>query len=231
MLQLIGLLVISWSILWLLEKKNLSVLGLTLTYSRFKYVAILFTVAAFFSASAFLMKMYFAKEDYTLNPYLSRNAFLLEVWYQFRTVFTEEIICRGALLYILIKRIGSLRAILISSAIFALLHWFNAGVWGNIFQMVVIFLFTFFMGTLLAFSYARTYSLLIPLAIHFGWNLVQNLIFPDTINGNSLYVLASPPPVVTISYLSFYTMYLLPKFAVIIACYFIVKQYRQVEMP
>lgn len=84
-----------------------------------------------------------------------------EIWNQFRAVLTEELLCRGVLLYILIKKIGSSKAIIISSVIFAVLHWLNAGVWSNVMQMIIVFTFTFTMGLLLAYSYAKTFSLLI----------------------------------------------------------------------
>jgi membrane protease YdiL (CAAX protease family) len=196
-----------------------------------KYFAILFFVSAVLSATAFLLRMYFAKEEYTVSQYLTIKLILRETWYQFRTVLTEELLCRGALLYILISKLGQTKAVIISSVIFALLHWINAGVWGNLTHMAIVFTFTFAMGLLLAYSYARTFSLLISLAIHFGWNLTQNFIFPDTSTGNHIFTLAAPPPEVTISYLAFYTMLLFPKISVLIFDYLIIKHHRQVEMP
>lgn len=231
MLQLIGLLAISWFLIWFFEKRNLSVLGLTPTKDRIKYFSILFIVSAILSATAFLLRMYFVKEEYTITQSLTSKSILLEIWYQFRTVLTEELLCRGALLYILVKKIGKGKAVIVSSIIFAVLHWINAGVWGNLTQMFIVFTFTFAMGLLLAYSYTRSFSLLLPFAIHFGWNLTQNYIFPDTIEGNHIFTLAGPPPSVTISYLAFFTMLLVPKISVIFINYFIVKQHRQVEVP
>ena len=231
MLQLIGLLAISWLLIWLFEKGNLSVLGLTPTKSRLKYFTILFIISAILSATTFLLRMYFAKEEYLIAQSLTAKSILIESWYQFRTVLTEELLCRGALLYILIKKIGQTKAVIISSIIFAVLHWINAGVWGNLTQMIIVFSFTFAMGLLLAYSYARTFSLLIPFAIHYGWNLTQNYIFPDTATGNHIFSLSAPPPTVTISYVAFFTMLLLPKISVIVVDYLIVKRHRQVELP
>lgn len=231
MLQLIGLLAVSWLLIWLFEKGNLSVLGLTPTKDRLKYFTILFIVSAILAATAFLLKMYFAKEAYVAEQSLSTRSILLEVWHQFRTVLTEELLCRGALLYILIKKIGQSKAIAVSSVIFAALHWINAGVWGNLTQMIIVFSFTFAMGLLLAYAYARTFSLLIPFAIHYGWNLTQNYIFPGNAAGNHIFTLAEPPPSVTISYFAFFTMLLLPKISVLTIDYLIIKQHRQVELP
>jgi membrane protease YdiL (CAAX protease family) len=228
MLQLIGLLLISWLLIWLFEKGNLSVLGLTPSKDRLKYFIILFIVSTAFSATAFLLRMYFAKEVYTIAHSLTTKSILLETWYQFRTVLTEELLCRGVLLYILIKKIGQVKGVIISSIIFAVLHWTNAGVWANLTQMIIVFGFTFAMGLLLAYAYARTFSLLIPFAIHYGWNFTQNYIFPDTASGNHIFTLVTPPPTVTISYMAFFIMLLLPKIAVLIVDYLIVKQHKQV---
>ena len=230
MLQLIGLLAISWLIIWLFEKGNLSVLGLMPTKERLKYCTILFIVSAVFSATAFLLRMYFAKEEYTISNSITTKSIILETWFQIRTVLTEELLFRGVLLYILIKKIKQTKAIIISAVLFAALHVINAGVCGNFKQMIILFTFTFLMGVLLAYSYARTFSLLIPFAIHYGWNLTQNYIFPDTATGNHIFILAAPPPTVTISYVAFFTMLLLPKISVLIVDYFIVKRHRQVDV-
>lgn len=224
MLQLIGLLAISWILIWFFEKENIDVLGLMPTISRIKYGAILFTATALCAASAFGLRMYFAKETYVISPSLSVSGVSLEVWRQFRSVMTEELICRGALLYILMKRTGTEKAILISSVLFAVFHWGNAGVWGNAMQMMTVFAFTFAMGLLLAYAFTKTQSLLIPFAIHFGWNLTQNYIFPDDAAGNHLFTLAAPPPSVTVSYFVFFTMLLLPKVSALVIDFFILRR-------
>lgn len=231
MLQLIGLLAISWLLLWLFDKKNLSVLGLMPTKERLKYSLVLFLVSALMAATAYFLRMYFAKETYTIAPLVTARSVLTETFTQFRTVLTEELLCRGALLYILARKTGRVTAIIISSVIFAALHWLNAGVWGDLTQMLIVFGFTFAMGLLLAYAYTRTFSLLIPFAIHFGWNLVQNYVFGDAAAGNHLFVLAALPPTVTISYFAFFTMLLLPKISILVVDYFIVKRLRPVEIP
>jgi len=231
MIQLIGLLAISWLLIWLFEKGNLSVLGFKPTKWRLKYFAVLFIVSSVCSSTAFLLRYCFAKEVYSLNPMLSFVSVSTEVWYQFRSVLTEELLCRGAILYILIKKTGPKWAILISSVIFAGLHWINNGVWGDLSQMIIVFTFTFAMGLLLAFSYAKTFSLLIPFAIHFGWNLAQNFIFPDKVTGIHIFTLAAPPPIVTVSYFVFFSMLLLPKISVLVIDYFIIKTYPKTDIP
>lgn len=48
-------------------EKNLSVLGLTPTPERLKYFFILFIISACCSATAFLLRIYFAKEEYMIT--------------------------------------------------------------------------------------------------------------------------------------------------------------------
>jgi len=230
MLQLIGLFAISWLIVWLLDKNDLSVLGLKPTKDRLKLCFYLFIVTAICCSTAFVLKMYFAKEQYTINSKLTSSLIISELWDNTRGVLTEELLCRGVVLFVLIKKLGSKWAIIISSIIFALLHWLNNGVWGNATQMSVVFLFTFCMGLLLAFSYAKTFSILIPLSIHLGWNLTQNFIFPDKPAGNHLFILAAQPPIVTVSYFVFFVMLLFPKISAIGLNYLIIRRQKQVEV-
>jgi uncharacterized protein len=231
MLQIIGLLAISWLIVWFFDKNNLSVLGLMPTKERLKLCFYLFIVTAICCSIAFVLKIYFAKEQYTLNSKLTTSLILSELWGNIRGILTEELLCRGILLYILIKKWGSKWAIIISAIIFGLLHWLNNGVFGNVIQMSIVFLFTFCMGLLLAFSYAKTFSILIPFAIHLGWNLTQNFIFPDKQEGNHLFILAAKPPIVTVSYFVFFIMLLVPKISAIGLDYLIIKRQKQIEIP
>ena len=225
MIQIVALLAVSWLIIWLFERGNLSVLGLIPNLQRVKYFLILFLASALISSSAFLLKMYFAREVYVIDDALTITGFLRSSWYQVRTVLTEELLCRGVILYIMIKKWGHRPAIFVSSLLFAVLHWLNAGVWGNMVQMALVFAFTFAMGLLLAYAYARSFSMLLPFAIHLGWNWMQNYVFPDNPMGSHVFVLDGPPPVVTISYLAFFTMLLLPKIGVLIIDYMIVRKY------
>ena len=231
MLQIIGLLAISWLIVWLFKRNSLSVLGLAPNKERLSLMLILFIVTAICCATTFLMKMYFAKEQYMLNPRLTANIIFSGVWETLRGVLTEELICRGVLLYILTKKVGTKWAIVISSVLFGLLHWLNNGLFGNIIQMSIIFAFTFGMGLLLAYSYAKTFSILIPTAIHFGWNLTQNFIFPDRPEGDHIFILAGTPPVVTVSYFIFFLLLLFPKASALGFDYFIMKKQKQIETP
>ena len=229
MLQIIALFAFSWLIIWWHEKGNLSVLGFQPTLKRTGYFFLLLFVSILISASTYLLRMYFAEEQYTVNTSMNAQLFFQESWFQIRSVLTEELLCRGVLLYIMIRQLGTRKAIVLSSLIFALLHWFNSGVWGNLPQMAMVFVFTFAMGLLLAYAFTQSKSILLPFGIHLGWNWVQNFVFPDNAAAHSVFVLVTPPPTVTISYLAFFTMLLFPKIAVLAINYGIVRSYKSAD--
>jgi hypothetical protein len=45
--------------------------------------------------------------------------------------------------------------------------------------MAFVFIFTGTIGAMLAFSYAWSGSIVLPIALHLGWNLVQNEVFSN----------------------------------------------------
>lgn len=224
MLQLIVLLAASWILIWIVEKGDLSVLGLRPTRQRFGHASILFLLAAACCSAGYLTRMLFAEERFILNPAMDTGVVLGGVWLNVSSVLFEELLCRGVGLYLLIKLMGRGRAVLISALVFALLHWLNAGVFGNALQMLLVFAFTFTMGLLLAYAYARTSSLYYPFAIHIGWNLVQNFIFPDGPFGNTLLVQVLHVPEVTVSYAVFLSIFLFPKLAAIVLNFLAVRR-------
>jgi len=227
MVEIIGLLAISWTLIWLFEKGNLSVLGLKPTKSRLKYAGLLFIITAICCSTGFLMRMLFAKEQFIFNPNLSATLIASGIWSVLKSVLFEELLCRGVLLYILIKKIGQKWAILISAIIFGALHWNNMGFFGDIKQMAIIFFWPFAFGLLFAYAYAKSYSLYLPIAMHFGWNLTQNFIFPGNMSGDTLFISALQP-IITVSYFVFFTMLLLPKISAIVIDYLVIKKCGQI---
>ena len=228
MVEIIGLLAVSWILIWLFEKGNLSILGLRPTKNRLRYAAILFMITALCCSTGFLMRILFAKEQFILNPKINTAFVFTGIWLTLKSVLFEELLSRGVLLYILIKKLGQKWAILISAIIFAALHWNNMGVSGDVKQMAIIFFWPFTFGLLFAYAYAKSLSLYLPIAMHFGWNLTQNLIFPDRLSGNTV-VVSALQPIVTVSYFVYSTMFLFPKISAIVFDYLIVRIHKQIE--
>ena len=229
MLGIIVQLALSWLIIWIFEKRNLSVLGFFPTKRRLLDFIIFFLITAACCASDFIMRMLFAEQQWKLNPNLSFNLILEGVWWNIKSVLFEELIFRGVLLYILIKKLGALWAIIISAVAFGIYHWFSFNAFGNIAQMAVVFLTTGIMGLLYAYGYAKSFSLYIPIAIHLGWNLTRSVVFSQTIIGDQLLVQVKLVPEVQVSYFTFFCILILPMLSALLINFFLLKKKKQVR--
>lgn len=230
MIGIIVQLALSWLIIWIFEKGNLNVLGLLPTKRRLLDLLLFFFITAACCASDFIMHMLFAEQQWKINPNLSFKLIAEGVWWNIKSVMFEELIFRGVLFYILIKRLGAFPAIIISGIAFGIYHWFSFEVFGNAVQMIFVFLTTGIMGLLYAFGYARSFSLYIPIAIHLGWNLTRSVIFSETSIGDQLLVQAKPVPQVQVSYFIFYLITFFPMLASLLINFFLIKKKKQVAL-
>ena len=228
MVGIIIQLAVSWLLLWLLAKKNLSVLGFTPTLKRLRDFGLFFLITAIFCASGFLLKKYFAGQQWQINPNLTAKLLLTGLWWNLKSVLFEELIFRGALLYILIKKLGASIAIIISALAFGIYHWFSLELWGNVQMMIYLLLISGALGLVMAYSYTKTYSLYIPIAIHLGWNLINSVIFSSSVIGNQLLIKIDAPAPYPISYFLFYFILLFPVAGAIIGNYLVLKKRKQV---
>jgi len=230
MVGIIVQLALSWLLVWLFEKGNLNVLGFFPTKRRLLDFVLFFFITAIFCSSDFLMRMYFADQEWKLNPALSANLILTGIWWNIKSVLFEELIFRGVLLYILIKKLGALKAIIISAIAFGIYHWFSFEVIGDVKQMAIIFVVTGIMGLLYAYGYAKTFSLYIPIAIHLGWNLTRSVIFSETVIGDQLLVQVKPVPDNQVSYFIYFCVLLLPMISALMINYLLIRKRKQVEL-
>jgi len=221
-------LAISWLLAWLFEKKGPGVLGLTPSRQRAIDFILFFIITAICCSSGFFMRMYFGNEQWEVNPALTIKLVASGIWWNIKSVLFEELIFRGVLLYILIKRIGIQKAIIISAVGFGIYHWFSFQVWGNILQMVIFFIITGTMGLLLAYAYAKNFSLYIPVAIHLGWNFTQIFIFSQGPIGNGILMPHNLRPFRTDSYFLYFTVLLFPLLSALLINYFILKRRKPV---
>jgi uncharacterized protein len=229
MIGIIVQLAISWIIMWFYEKGNLSVLGLFPTSRRLLDFALFFVITAICCSSDFFLRMKFAGQQWELNANLSASLILNGIWWNIKSVMFEELIFRGVLLYILIKKLGMFKGMLISSAAFGIYHWFSQELFGNPVQMAVTFLVTGIMGLLYAYGYAKSKSLYIPSAIHLGWNLTRSVIFSGTTIGDQLLVQVKPVPEVTVSYFIYFCIFLLPMVSALLINYLLLKRRKKIE--
>lgn len=195
MLGLLIELLINWGILFVYNRQGLSVLGLMPNWRRLRLLITFLVFASLCAASAYLMRLHFGKEVWEINPALSPSQVWSGLAWNFRSVWFEELIFRGALLYILIDRLGMHRGVLLSAVAFGIYHWFSYGVFGNLSQMIPVFLLTSLAGILYGYGYAKTKTLWVPFALHFGWNFTNNFIFSSGQIGAGILVMTAQPEV------------------------------------
>lgn len=190
MLGLIVELIISWLLLWIFFKKGLLVLGIVPTQSRLFNLFSGILIAAVCGTLYFLSFSFFIANRWTLNNEFTGQKLLASSWWVLNSVLYEELIFRGALLYILIKKLGVRAACIISAICFGVYHWFTSGALGNPLQMTIIFIMTGIWGAMFAMTFAKTKSLYLPIGLHFGWNLISTVIFSQGPLGNQLLVIS-----------------------------------------
>lgn len=181
MIGIIVELIISWLLLWFLCKKHLSVLGFRPTKNRMTKLIVGLFIAASCCTLWQLMTIAFIDNGWVLNKQATAKGILESTRWTWVSVLYEELIFRGALLYIAIKKLGFAKACILSAVCFGIYHWFSYNVFGNPLMMVIVFVMTATVGLSWAFAFAKTGSLYLPIGLHLGWNLFSIVVFS---NGN-----------------------------------------------
>jgi len=89
----------------------------------------------------------------------------------------EEILCRGYILNNLMDTMNPYWSLIISSAIFSLMHSFNDNLsWFGITNL-------FIAGILLGSTYIFTRNLWFPISLHLFWNFIQACVFDYNVSG------------------------------------------------
>lgn len=187
---MIGLLVIflvSWLLLRRVFHEPLAVLGIAPSRRRIQELMCGMLFMAVVGVINFLGQAHVKEVSYQLNPEYGFGKFLGASFWVLKAVVLEELAFRGALLYLLIKYIGAIRACLVSSILFGVYHWFSYEVFGSRFiLMAYIFLVTGAGGWMFSYAFARTRSLYAPIGLHLGWNLVTAVVFSQGPVGDQL---------------------------------------------
>ena len=190
MLSILIILIISWGILRT-QNETLNVLGFLPNVSRSKDLVLGFLLSAVAAIIYFLCSTILMNSEIDLNSEYSMFSFFEGTWWTLRSVLFEELIFRGALLYLLIRNFGAKKGILISSIAFGIIHWFSYNIFGNLTEMIWVFLLTGISGIVFAYAYYLTGSLYLPIALHFGWNLISINIFSQGPVGDQLLIIST----------------------------------------
>ncbi|AQQ67101.1 hypothetical protein Mag101_05175 [Microbulbifer agarilyticus] len=185
MLGVIVALILSWGLLRRISGEPVTVLGITPTWKRCNELLLGMGFMAIIAVINFTWQAHFKQINYEINPEYSVLDFFHGSFWVLRSVLFEELVFRGAILYLLIRYIGLIKACLLSSVAFGVYHWFSYEVFGaHLVLMIYIFLVTGMGGWMFAFAYAKTQSLFAPVGLHLGWNLVTAIIFSSGPLGN-----------------------------------------------
>lgn len=177
MLGILIAIALSWLLLFSIEKKSILALGFLPTGKRLKQFLFGFMVTGLLCIIVQYLEAHLKSSTWTFNENITARIILESFWWDLKSVLTEELIFRGALLYILIRKVGSTTSILISAIAFGIYHWFSYGVLGNIISMVLVFIGTGLMGYAWAWAFSKTKSIMLPFGLHLGWNFIHNTLF------------------------------------------------------
>jgi CAAX protease family protein len=97
--------------------------------------------------------------------------------------WNEELLSRGYHLQTIASGLNLFWGVVISSAIFGLLHL------GNPNATWVSAAGIFFAGVYLAYGYIRTRQLWLPIGLHIGWNFFEGVVFGFPVSGLDIYAL------------------------------------------
>ncbi|MCB9056596.1 MAG: CPBP family intramembrane metalloprotease [Chitinophagales bacterium] len=167
----------SWLVLWIYNRKNLTVLGFGLSKKRFYNFSFGLFISSLCYLIYFLATIQLSNSRLIINDNYNTTRFFQSSYWTLKSVLFEELIFRGALLYIAIEKLGTRSACIISAIAFGVYHWFSYGVWGQPLQMLFVFIITAIAGLMFAYAFAKTRSLYLPIGLHLGWNLMTIVVF------------------------------------------------------
>lgn len=189
MLGILVVFILSWLVLWFMSKKHITTLSIIPTANRLKEFSLGFIFMAAFCSVNILGQSHFKEISYSQNLNYGIFDSLNGIWWTFKAALFEELIFRGAILYILLKKTSILKACIISATAFGIYHWFSYGmIGGRIIPMIYVFLLTGAAGWMFAFAFAKTKSIYASLGLHFGWIIISIVIFSAGPLGSQLYI-------------------------------------------
>jgi membrane protease YdiL (CAAX protease family) len=178
--DLIGIFLLLWILMKYVDKEPFINLGFSLK-GKMKDVILgmvlgFLLMAVGYSILILLGEIKFVSFNYDLKSIIL--LFLLFI----AVSLVEETYVRGYVLKNLLKSFNPVISLIISSAIFALLHFFNPNV--NYIALTELFI----AGILLGISYVYTKNLWFPIALHLSWNFFQ-VMFGFNVSGMDTYSL------------------------------------------
>ena len=169
---------LSWLLLRLMGYRNLEALGFYPNKKRLLQFLSGVTLSVALVCLLQYVLSVLVHNPWRVNPRYTLHILGSEAYYLVKSVAYENLIFFGALLYILIDKLGIGRAVAIASVAFGIYHWFSWGVFGQPWSMLIDFVILGSMGLAFALSFAWTKSSYLPFALHFGVDMAMMFLFP-----------------------------------------------------
>ncbi|OCX53446.1 hypothetical protein BEL04_03860 [Mucilaginibacter sp. PPCGB 2223] len=179
---------LSYVLLRIFEQKNLIVLGFTPVKLRLPQILSAFLLAAALCALDKWKDALLTHIEWNLNPLFTLGMLGIAFWWVLKAVLYEDLIFRGALLYIANRKLGEKWAIILSAVCFGVYHWFSYGLLGNPVMMIIVFIVTGTAGWIWAWSFVKTRSMALGFGLHLGYDFTEIVLFSKGPLGKQLLV-------------------------------------------
>ncbi|SHI37246.1 CPBP family intramembrane glutamic endopeptidase [Aquimarina spongiae] len=176
--NLLGNFLLLWIFMRFVDKEKFVSLGFHIK-NRGKEIVGGIVLGAFIMGFAYVTLLLLSEIEFVKLTFSIRELFISILIFLIVAI-VEEVLLRGYVLRNFMISFNKYIALILSSAIFALLHGFNPNI--SWFSMVVLFL----AGLLLGISYVYTKNLWFPIALHFSWNFFQTH-FGFNVSGLDMY--------------------------------------------
>lgn len=188
MLGLLVIIVISWVLLHLIEKKNIEALGIIPTRKRSVHFFIGFTIMIVICLISIFIESFILKVVWKQNDTINYLSIFDSFIYHLRSALTEDLVFRGAILYIFIQRIGTRKAILLSAFVFGVYHIFSYGmINSSLIAILYIIIITGFTGYVWAYTFDKTKSIMMGLGFHLGYNFLMSMFYENQPYGQLIF--------------------------------------------
>lgn len=187
MLGLLVLLLISWGLLYLFARKNLNALGLVPSVPHLAQFLTGFALTTIVCLSLIGIETWIKTIQWQSQEIQYRALFDALV-YHLRSALTEDLVFRGALLYLLIHWLGPKWAIVISALFFGCYHVFSYGITNERPILIIyVILVTGITGLIWAWVFHKTKSMYMGLGLHLGYNFLMACFYEAQPYGELLF--------------------------------------------
>ena len=178
MLGIIVLIATSWLLFKFILRKELVRFWFLPLSRSFYYAFTGFCILLVSFGIPFLIKNFAFSVQWDFNDSITPPVLLDAFWFYTKSVLTEELVFRGVLLSLLLHFSTSRIALIASSLLFGVYHWFSYGMFGaGIIPMLYVLILTGSFGFVWAYMYLKTESIVLPVTFHLGWNFTSSLIY------------------------------------------------------